>query len=197
MRSDLPLGARRAPAVALAAATLALVLCACGSDGGGDKVASAGSPTGQPSGSASAKKSPGPDNDKEALLRYSRCIRENGVPNFPDPVFNDEGGADISAPDGADPAKIKEAEEKCKQYAPGSGDNKPIDPEIARQNREIAKCMRENGVPNFPDPQPDGTLQIQATPGSGMEPGNPAFEAASKKCNMRGPGGGSTHGTQG
>lgn len=171
-------------------AVLGLAAAACGSDGGGDKVATAGSPTAQPSASGSAG-STDPDNERDSLLNYSRCMRENGVPQFPDPVPHGEDFS-LSLPDGLDKNAVDAAEAACKHLMPNGGENKPVDPEIAARNREIAACMRENGVPNFPDPSSDGTLQIQASPGSGLEPGDPTFEAASKKCDMLPADGGAT-----
>lgn len=57
---------------------------------------------------------------------------------------------------------------------------------------KFANCMRASGVPNFPDPSAGGGLLIR--PGSGLNPGSPAFQAAQKRCarfqpvRFRGPG---------
>ena len=57
---------------------------------------------------------------------------------------------------------------------------------------KFATCMRSSGVPNFPDPSAGGGLLIR--PGSGLNPGSPAFQAAQKRCarfqpaRFRGPG---------
>jgi hypothetical protein len=37
-------------------------------------------------------------------------------------------------------------------------------PEDVPKLREFAKCMRDNGVPDFPDPKADGTFPIANTP---------------------------------
>ncbi|MCF2533270.1 hypothetical protein [Yinghuangia soli] len=195
-RTRRPRSGAAATAAAAAAFVLALALAGCSSsDGDGSRVASAATPSASsPGGSASPSGSSGSgDSEEQKMLRHSQCMRENGVPDFPDPVMDGKGGAGISLPEGTDINAVKKAEAACKKFAPGGGENKPINPEAAKRNREISKCMRENGVPNFPDPSADGTLQIEATPGSGMEPGNAAFEEASKKCNMLGQGGGSTN----
>jgi hypothetical protein len=42
--------------------------------------------------------------------------------------------------------------------------------------------MRENGVPDFPDPQADGGIRIQAGPGTGIDPDSQAFKDAQAKC---------------
>jgi hypothetical protein len=56
-----------------------------------------------------------------------------------------------------------------------SGD--PRDAELA-----YAKCMREHGISDFPDPQPGGGLAIQAGPGSDLDQNNPQFKAADDAC---------------
>ena len=48
--------------------------------------------------------------------------------------------------------------------------------------------MRSHGVPNFPDP---GTQRsVNAAPGSGLNPAAPAFSSAQSTCNKLVPGGG-------
>jgi hypothetical protein len=56
------------------------------------------------------------------------------------------------------------------------------------QALKFATCMRGHGVPNFPDPSSGGGLRI--TPGSGVNPQSPAFQAAQKTCGKLLPGGG-------
>ncbi len=56
-----------------------------------------------------------------------------------------------------------------------SGD--PRDAELA-----YAKCMRDHGISDFPDPQPGGGIAIQAGPGSDLDQNNPQFKAADDAC---------------
>ena len=55
---------------------------------------------------------------KESALAHSRCMREHGI-EFPDPIFDAEGGASVRMPAGSggkDPEhdpKFKAAEEAC------------------------------------------------------------------------------------
>jgi hypothetical protein len=49
----------------------------------------------------------------------------------------------------------------------------------------FSDCMRSHGVPNFPDPNSQGVIQ-----GSGIDPGSPNFQAASKDCRHLLPNGG-------
>ena len=52
--------------------------------------------------------------------------------------------------------------------------------------RAYAQCIRDNGVPDFPDPDPDGRLR-----GIGHEQqDNPTYRAAMQACRQKLPGGG-------
>jgi hypothetical protein len=56
------------------------------------------------------------------------------------------------------------------------------------QRLKFADCMRSHGVPNFPDPSPNGPTRIG--PNSGINPQAPAFQSAQKACGELAPGGG-------
>jgi hypothetical protein len=45
-----------------------------------------------------------------------------------------------------------------------------------------SRCMRSHGVPDFPDLNRQGSLVIQGSPGSDLDPNSPAFQAAQKAC---------------
>jgi hypothetical protein len=49
---------------------------------------------------------------------------------------------------------------------------------------KYSKCMRANGVPDFPDPQflSGGRIAVKLAPGSGVDPSSPTFQAAANKC---------------
>jgi hypothetical protein len=69
---------------------------------------------------------PDPEEQAKALqeaLKYSACMRRNGVPKFPDPKSNAEGGIDVTAGGSDfDPSspQFKAAEKACKELAPGA-----------------------------------------------------------------------------
>ena len=48
------------------------------------------------------------------------------------------------------------------------------------QQVKFSQCMRANGVPDFPDPSPDGSLHFQV--GGDLNPSNPVFQNASDLC---------------
>jgi hypothetical protein len=108
----------------------------------------AGAGIGSSGSTASASSGSGP-------LAYSRCMRTNGVPNFPDP--NPGGGFDLGA--GIDPSSpaFKAAQAKCQKNLqggglPGPGTTTHPSPQTLAKLVKIAQCMRQHGVPQFPDP---------------------------------------------
>jgi hypothetical protein len=156
--------------------TLASAGCAR-SDDDGPGVATAQNGPASASASPSAKASRDPD----APLKFAKCMREQGLTWFPDPKSG--GGMAIKVPKGFDPKKLEAAHEACKQFAPGMDGDGPAqaDPEMLEKARQMAKCMRENGVPNFPDPQPNGGIRLDGDK-LGTGPGDPTFDKAEEKC---------------
>jgi hypothetical protein len=84
-------------------------------------------------------------------------MRANGVPSFPDPQpgggFAFHAGAQvISSP------AFKAAQAKCGSLLPGplSAGAQTVSPQVQAhalaQLRTVAQCMRQHGVPDFPDP---------------------------------------------
>ncbi len=122
--------------------------------------------------------------DKAAAGRaYAQCIRDNGVPDFPDPDANGELRGPAHEKE-SDP-KFRAAQEKCRDLAPG-GEHQRSDPATVEQMRKFSQCMRDNGLPDFPDPDPDGRLRGA----SHEQQDNPTFRAAMQTCRQKLPGGG-------
>jgi hypothetical protein len=44
------------------------------------------------------------------------------------------------------------------------------------------RCMRSHGISNFPDPNANGNLQLNADQGSNLDPNSAAFKAADAAC---------------
>lgn len=107
-------------------------------------------------------------------LRFSQCMRANGVPNFPDPGLNGfqirPGSGILKSPAG------QSAFNACTKYLPASGDSPATPESVRRQELLLANCMRANGVPSFPDPNAQGNIQF---PLSSPVPQSPAFQRAS------------------
>ena len=80
----------------------------------------------------------------------------------------------------------------CSSPASPAGNSSPSDP--AAQALAYSKCMRGHGVPDFPDPKISsnggGTSVSQGVGTRGdLNPGNPAFKAASRVCRSLQPAG--------
>ena len=109
-------------------------------------------------------------------------MRENGVPEFPDPELNGDGGMMMKLPNGIDQEAMEKASEACEEFRPKGGGNFSEEDraEMEETMLEYADCMRENGVPDFPDPDfSEGGARLG---GKGIDPEDPAFEKANKAC---------------
>jgi hypothetical protein len=163
-----------------AAALLALCAAGCGS-------------TGAPSGTVTNAGAPGP-NGQGAALQFAKCMRANGVSNFPDPSG---GGIQISPTISSSPA-FGSAQKACNKYLPNAG--QPPVTSAADQQRALAfaKCMRSHGEPDFPDPTvraPSGSpgpdqaiISLRGMTfelGPGISPLSPAFQQAASDCGIK------------
>jgi hypothetical protein len=176
---------------------LATGVAGCGGASGDDGVATASSAKPKPTATSSSGKQ-NPRDTQAAALRFAKCMRANGLPNFEDPKVSD-GGLAIALPDGVSPDKADKANQKCKKYLPNGGVPPKLNPQELERQRQFAKCMRANGVPDFPDPQANGGgIRIDKKSGSGganagtskVGPGNPTFDKAQRACAKYAPKGG-------
>jgi hypothetical protein len=184
---------------ALAVPVLALLVgaaSACGSAQAGDGVATAGGAAAAPQASAEAA------SDTDRMREFAQCMRDNGVPEFPDP--DPDGGGmlrGVLADGDIDRDKLREAMQACRSLLPNGGQRRELDPEEQEKLREWAQCMRDNGV-DVPDPDPNGGgLALGGNGGNGggagqrrLDPDDPAFRKAMEACQdkfvFRGRGGG-------
>lgn len=132
---------------------------------------------------------------RQDALKFSACMRANGVPNFPDP--NSQGAVQFGSADGIDPrsSQFQAAQKKCAKYRGGGHAPSPAKQAQAQaQALRFSACMRSHGVPDFPDPQFSSNggigIRLHGGPGSGLDPGSPIFQAAQKACSADLPGGG-------
>lgn len=153
-------------------AVVLLALAGCAKETGGDGVATAGGIGPTASAAAAA--------DKGDALKFAQCMREHGLSWFSDPEPG-QRGVRIQIPKGQDRSKVDAAMQACKQHLPNGGEPPKLDAATLEQMRQMAKCMRENGVPNFPDPAADGGIMLDSRK-LGNGPGDPDFDAAEAAC---------------
>jgi hypothetical protein len=124
-------------------------------------------------------------------------MREHGIKNFPDP--ENSGGLTrlrfkVKPGEGATPQTLEAAQNACKAYAPGAGQQAHLSPQekIEREEQvaKFAKCMREHGIQVKTSSQGDSIgIAIHHSQGEGgPNPESPAFQAAQKACQSLLPG---------
>lgn len=126
---------------------------------------------------------PTPVDEADAALVYAQCVRDNGYPEFPDPIpgqgimLRRDQGMSFNDP------RMLAAMEACQDLRPaGMAGGGAGDPEETMEMMlEFAQCMRDNGVSGFPDPQP-GSGRMTIGPEAGINPFSPTFQAAVQTC---------------
>ncbi len=162
---------------AIGISTLALIVAACG---GGDETSDVASLTTE---EASVVETTLPVNDEQALIEFSRCMRDQGV-DFPDPVVDADGYPrfDFEDPDDIDRDALFEAGGACLDLLDGVVLGLP-DFDTAEFNDtflEYAECMREHGFEEIPD-RIDMTAIMRGEEPP-IDPTDPDFIAADEQC---------------
>ncbi|MGI5239931.1 hypothetical protein [Dactylosporangium sp. CA-139066] len=114
-------------------------------------------------GGAPAATTGGPQSQRQALAAAAQCMRDNGHPDWPDPVQN--GNGDWVFPDSAPDVPPAPACAALFRTAKGGGagpSRRPLSAAEIAQARTWSACIREHGVPGWPDPDADGTIDPPA-----------------------------------
>jgi hypothetical protein len=166
---------------------LSLLAAGCGgSSGSGAKVAQVGSTQMTTTGAGSSRSA-----KLAAAVAYSACMRKHGLPNFPDPVVS---GSHITIPAAIhrNSPQFKAADRTCRKLLPNGGEPTPQEQaKLLRDALAYAVCMREHGVPRFPDPKtgPDGGPDFGPIgPSTGVNLNSPQVKAAQRACHKLLPG---------
>jgi hypothetical protein len=155
-----------------------LMLAACSSGTGAPPVA-------QLAASSGTTTSP-----TDALHLAGECMRQHGLPNFPDPVVATDGpaaGQGILAksalksyPDAVAQQAISACSAALDKANIATGPNSTnISQQELQARLALARCIRAHGVPNFPDPNPT-TGDVTAPPG--LNKNSPSILAAIQAC---------------
>ena len=116
-----------------------------------------------------------PDNH-DAALAFAQCVRDNGYAEFPDP--DADGGFKFLIEKGGQ-ERFRKATEACRDLAPEGMRDEDVSPEQIDALIKLSQCVRENGVPDFPDPDAKGGYDLSAL---GLAPGDARLETAMKAC---------------
>jgi hypothetical protein len=167
MMNDSTRAARRTAAI-IATAGLALLAAACGGSSGASNAGSANSqsPTSQ-------------------ALAFSRCMRSHGVPNFPDPQSSGVWPKSQVQLAAGNP-RFQAATEACGHLLPDGGPGVSPSPAVVQQIQaamtKFARCMRSDGVPNWPDPTLDRGRAIFDPQAVGIDANSPQISATMHGC---------------
>jgi hypothetical protein len=155
------------PAI-IATACVALLAAACGGSSGASNAGSttSQSPTAQP-------------------LAFSHCMRSHGVPNFPDPSSSGVWPKTQVVVAAGNP-KFQAATQTCGHLLPDGGPGVPPSPAVVQQIRldmtKFARCMRVQGVPNWPDPTLDRGRAVFDPQAVGIDTNSPQISAKIHDC---------------
>jgi hypothetical protein len=160
---------RTAPLLIAAAVVFPIMLGACSSGGSSSDAPSPAQ--GGPSPTAQA-----------GLAQFSQCMRQNGVLDFPDP----QNGHFVIPASAQNNPHFNSAIKACQHFlGPGGvGSNKNGNQQALLA---FAQCMQTHGVPNFPEPDPNGAIVAP----SGVDRNSPAYQKAFNECRSKLPGNGS------
>ena len=187
-------------------AVLALSVAACSGSGHTPSAGSATTPAA--GGSAGASGSTGSTTTPSAVA-YSACMRTHGVPAFPDPdPANGQVPKSRSDSLGVSAAQFQAAQSACQHLYPDNGsldqrtrdcmltDNCPqaLVQQLLAVERQLARCLRAHGVPDWPDPIVDAQgrplFPLSSIPGRNRSYWrSPQVDAKVELCQQQIPGG--------
>lgn len=141
---------------------------------------------GAPGGSPSSTSTLSPGQVASLYHKLGQCIRSHGLPDFPDPVKNQQtGNWDLAPGASAPPQRVLNACQSIIARLPSQGNSQGsrISSSELAQYRRFAQCMRRQGLLSWPDPNPDGTFTLPA----GMSSVRGAYQKQMAACNTYAP----------
>jgi hypothetical protein len=174
--------------VLVVAATIGLA--ACSGARSTPQVASLGNSSGASSSTGSSASPQPTGNPTQLLDEWATCMRGHGDPSQADPTIDANKAIHITLPPGtsgaAGPINPKSGPySACMPYLTAASTalrgGAPAPKPDPVKLEKFSQCMRANGIPDFPDPS-GGGLQLRSSPGSDLNPSNPTFKNAQKKC---------------
>jgi hypothetical protein len=122
----------------------------------------------------------------EKAVKFAKCMRDNGVMEFPDPPASGELTIDAisngSSLDTSTPA-FKQAISACKDLEPSGFTGHKRGAQQQKDALEFAQCIRDHGVKDFPDPTPNAPLvDTNRIPSAATDGGMSILNAAMQKC---------------
>lgn len=113
--------------------------------------------------------------DEEAVIAFADCLRENGLPDFPDPIVDADGsiefggGGEGTGERGDLPAALALCEDLLGEITFTGGRGGDFDPiELQDELLLLAQCLRDNGI-DADDPDVSEGFGGNRQPGSTEE----------------------------
>jgi hypothetical protein len=126
-----------------------------------------------------------------ALLLAVQCLRRHGIPNFPDPMIAPSGPAkgqtilDKRGFRAVSSSVVNQAQLACRtaleQAGIHNGPNAGANPQEIQNLLAFARCMRNHGVQNFPDPNSQGEFNFAGT-GINVNQASQTLLATARTC---------------
>ena len=162
--------------VVLVLSTLALAvagMAGCAKDNSGQGVVSA-DPNAKVSGAKPGSSSSGGD-----VAAFGKCMRDAGFSWWPDP--DGSGRIDSSPPAGVvvDEAKLAKAQQDCSSKYMNPAQAPAMSAADIQTLKGYSKCMRESGLPNFPDPDANGNIDLGKAK---IQDNTPEWKKATEAC---------------
>ena len=182
-------------ATSVISVVVVLLLAACGGSSSSTSVAHLGAAASPAAGSGPV--GPGSPDFTARLLKYAVCMREHGVPHFPDPNANRrirDPHQSVLAGVGGGAGDVPQVPARWLPPSPGSATD-PSAQALAQMLR-VSQCMRRHGIHDFPDPgsrlplHPPARGVITDMSGvilvfpSALAMQSPAFAQAEAECNL-------------
>jgi hypothetical protein len=166
---------RRRPLAALALIATVALVSGCGSTA--------------PAGTGAGSSGGGGHNtiaNAHNAVKFAKCMRSNGVSQFPDPGASGkltiDGIANGSSLDPSTPT-FRQAISACKNLEPAGFTGSKRSPQQMQAALKFAQCIRENGVKDFPDPANGQPLvDTNRIPSAATANGMSILNAAMQKC---------------
>ena len=182
------------PLAACALIAMVAVISACGSSapagtGSGSSTRAAGSAGTVISATTGGGANTGDSTSaskREQGVKFAECMRKNGVPAFPDPDASGQLTLDaVANHSSVDPSAraFTQAMSACEKLEPAGFTGSKRSAAQQSAGLKFAACIRHNGVPDFPDPLPNGPLvDTNRIPSAATSSGMSILNAAMHKC---------------
>jgi hypothetical protein len=172
----------------VSATGVALLTAACSSvsansTDAGTSPSSITSATSSPSASSGTPSTSAGSSTYQKAVAYAQCMRQHGVPNFPDPLPNGGFGLSSSVTGGTNgqvSPQYQAATNDCASLNPTGSVSPQRQDKALSQLLKVSACMRSHGYKNFPDPTfSNEGIVLHVV---GFDRNSPQFQSAWQTC---------------